>query len=624
MELPLQPYETLKAAGELPSPKGAALTIMRLCQRDDFSMAQLAVAIKTDPAFVGRLIKAANTVGRQGGRPVASVEGALQVLGISTVRALALGFSLVSNYRQGNCHNFDYEAFWAQSLAAGLALQALVRKLGGCSPEEAFCIGLLSRVGKLALATVYGDRYAPFLAEAGQGNEVLLREMERQAFALDHDDLTAVLLLDWGFPELLVEPLYFSQRSCASHFPDGSRSQSLMHLMVMADTLGQAVLASGAERSWRIERVFDLGRQVGLEDTVIEGFLAQVVQDWQEWGDMLQVHTATPIRFLPSAQTLEGGRVQLALRDGAERQRLRQLLLEHHYEVFEMDEAGHNVETLLGMCLEITPRILLTDAHLDGASFAWLRTLRDTRQGREIFVMIMVAPGEVEQELAALEAGADEVVFMGAHERSIVARLLAARRVIRMQQELELDREEIRNFAAELAVANRRLHEVARTDVLTGFYNRRYAMERFQHEWEACRRSERPLACMMIDLDNFKQVNDQYGHDVGDRLLTQVARVIRSNLRASDVSCRIGGDEFLIICPDTEQSALRACAQRLLEAVRQVSLDTPLGALGASLSIGIAMRQPEMGSLENLLKAADEGMYLAKLAGRDTIGGESA
>lgn len=624
MDLPLQPYETLKAAGELPSPKGAALTIMRLCQRDDFSMAQLAVAIKTDPAFVGRLIKAANTVGRQGGRAVASVEGALQVLGISTVRALALGFSLVSNYRKGNCQNFDYEAFWSQSLAGGLALQALVRKLGGCSPEEAFCIGLLSRVGKLAFATVYGERYAPFLAEAEGGNELLLRERERQAFALDHDDLTAVLLLDWGFPELLVEPLYFSRRIQDGHFPEGSRSHNLMHQMVMADTLAQAVLASGVERSWRVERLFELGCQAGLETFVVEGLLAQVVQGWQEWGEMLQIQTTAPIRFLPAAQTLEGGRVLLALHDGGEQQRLRQLLLDHHYEVFETGGGKHNVETLLGMCLETHPRILITDAALDGGAFAWLKTMRDTRHGREIFVMIMVEAGAVEQELAALEAGADEVVFSGAHERSILARLLAARRVIRMQQELELDREEIRNFAAELAVANRRLHEVARTDVLTGFYNRRYAMERFQNEWEASRRSECPLGCMMIDLDNFKLVNDRYGHDVGDRLLVDVARVIRSNLRASDVSCRIGGDEFLVICPDTTADALRICAQRLLEAVRQVHLETPLGGLRASLSIGLAVRQPEMSSLENLLKAADEGMYLAKLAGRDTIGGVPA
>lgn len=622
MELPLQPFETLKAAGELPSPKGAALTIMRLCQRDDFSMAQLAAAIKTDPAFVGRLIKAANTVGRQGGRPVASVEGALQVLGISTVRALALGFSLVSSYRQGSCSHFDYEAFWSRSLVTGLALQALVRKLGCCSAEEAFCIGLLSRVGQLALATVYGERYSPIIDLAR--DEGQLREQEREAFALDHDDLTAVLLLDWGFPELLVEPLYFSRRTHASDFGEGSRSQGLMRLMLVADTVAAAALAEGAERSWRIERVYDLGRPLGMTDMVLGSMLEEVMRDWSEWGDMLAVRTAAPMRFLPPARSLESGLVQLVLADAGERERLREILLQQNYEVLEQGDTGQagvsGTDSLLGLALEVVPRVLIADARLEPGGYDWLKTLRDTRQGREIFVVVMVAPGEVEREIAALEAGADEVLQLGAPERSIAARLLAARRVVRMQQELELDREEIRSFAAELAVANRRLHEVARTDVLTGFYNRRYAMERFQHEWDASQRSERPLACMMIDLDNFKLVNDRYGHDVGDRLLVRVAEVVRENLRSSDVTCRIGGDEFLVICPDTEPLALRHCAERLLEAVRGICLETPQGSLGASLSIGIAVRQAGMRSLDHLLKAADESMYLAKLAGRDGIG----
>lgn len=624
MELPVQPYEALKAAGQLPSPQGAALTIMRLCQRDDFSMAQLAWAIKTDPAFVGRLIKAANTVGRQSGRPIASVEGALQVLGIATVRTLALGFSLVSQYRQGACSGFDYEAFWSRSLATGLAFQALVRRLGGCGAEEAFCVGLLAHVGELAMATVYGERYAALLSAAGVGGVAALRQLEREAFALDHDDLTAALLLDWGLPEALVEPLYQARRGGATVFAAAPRSQVLMRQMQMADLLGLAVLASGAERDGRSDCFFELARQAGLSDAATEALLAEVVQSWQDWGDMLAVQTANPVRFLPPATLQEEGRVLLALAAANERQRMRQLLLEQHYEVFELPLNGSPVEATLMACLELGPRILVADADLDGASLAWLRALRDTRPGREIFVLLMRAPGEAERDVAAFEAGADEVLLAGAEARSILARLMAARRMIRMQRELERDREEIRHFAAELAVANRRLQEVARTDALTGFYNRRYAMERLQQEWEAARRTDRPLACLMIDLDNFKQVNDRFGHDVGDHLLVQVAQVVRANLRSSDVSCRIGGDEFLIICPDTGAAALRACAQRLLEAVRRIRIETPRGVLGASLSIGLAVRQSDMNSLEALLKAADESMYLAKLAGRDTLGEASA
>lgn len=624
MKLEQQSFEALKATGSLPSPKGAALTIMKLCQDDDISVARLSKAIKADPAFVGRLIKAANTVGRCISHPVASVEDALQVLGISTVRALALGFSLVTNYRQGRCSVFDYDSFWYRSLITGLALEALSRELKCCSPDEAFCLGLLSHVGRLALATVYGERYSPILEGIRVGEDAKLCELERQVFALDHEELTAAMLLDWGFQEKYVEPLYFSRKMRGSSVLKDTRQHSvLVHSLLMADTIAMATLASGADHSWRVKRVFDLGRQLELPDEVIQGLLESIVRNYQEWGEMLAVHVVYPVRFLPLAQVQEGGHVQLAIIDPVERQRLRPILLQQNYEVLEQTPEGLNSEMLLLSILEVTPDILVTDVRLEEGPHNWLRSLRETRLGRAIFVVLMVPAEDERWAASALEEGADVVLDKGASERSITARLMAARRMIRLQQEIRQDWEEVSGFATDLAVANRRLHEIARTDVLTCFYNRRYAMELLQHEWDASRRGDYSLACMMIDLDNFKQINDCYGHDVGDRLLVRVAEVVRHSLRGSDVPCRVGGDEFLVICPNTNLDGLRKCAERLLEAVRRITLETSTNeVVGISLSIGLAMRQPEMDSPNNLLRAADERMYLAKLAGRDGIGGE--
>jgi HD-like signal output (HDOD) protein len=121
MDFELKKFEQVKAMGELPSPKGVALTIIRLTQRDDVSAAQLENAIKTDPAFVGRLLKAANAAGRNGGRPVVAISDALKVLGMGVVRNLALGFSLISGYRKGACEHFDFDRFWNRSVLTGLA-----------------------------------------------------------------------------------------------------------------------------------------------------------------------------------------------------------------------------------------------------------------------------------------------------------------------------------------------------------------------------------------------------------------------------------------------------------------------------------------------------------------------
>jgi diguanylate cyclase (GGDEF)-like protein len=189
-----------------------------------------------------------------------------------------------------------------------------------------------------------------------------------------------------------------------------------------------------------------------------------------------------------------------------------------------------------------------------------------------------------------------------------------------LQVEVERDHREMKHFAAELAVTNRRLHEAAITDPMTGFYNRRYALERLEEEWAASNRSRKALSCMMIDLDRFKQINDTYGHDVGDRVLTDVSAALQQNLRANDVICRVGGDEFLVISPDTDAESIRACASRLLAAADKVMVDTPQGIVRCGVSIGVATRGNGIASMAVLMKAADEGMYQAKISGRRCIG----
>jgi diguanylate cyclase (GGDEF)-like protein len=182
---------------------------------------------------------------------------------------------------------------------------------------------------------------------------------------------------------------------------------------------------------------------------------------------------------------------------------------------------------------------------------------------------------------------------------------------------VERDREDIRRFAAELAVTNRKLHQVALTDFLTGFPNRRYAMARLQQDWASSIRSNRPLSCMVIDVDQFKQVNDNYGHDVGDTMLKQSAHTIKSALRTEDVICRMGGDEFLVICPDTDLDSALVCAERVRQAMSKLAIQVGSISLGSSVSIGVAQRVSSMADVSALIKRADEGVYLAKAGGRN-------
>ena len=220
----------------------------------------------------------------------------------------------------------------------------------------------------------------------------------------------------------------------------------------------------------------------------------------------------------------------------------------------------------------------------------------------------------------AFEGGADDFMNKPLKPRVLAARLRAGQRVVKLQQEIERDREEIRRFAAELAVTNRRLQEAALTDALTGFPNRRYAMERVEQEWSSSSRNKRPLACMVVDVDEFKRINDTHGHDVGDAVLRQAASALKAGLRAQDVVSRIGGDEFLVICPDTSMEAAVACAERMRLFVESTLITAGTLQLRASVSIGVAVRDDGMTDADAMIKRADQGVYVAKGRGRNCVG----
>jgi diguanylate cyclase (GGDEF)-like protein len=173
---------------------------------------------------------------------------------------------------------------------------------------------------------------------------------------------------------------------------------------------------------------------------------------------------------------------------------------------------------------------------------------------------------------------------------------------------------------AAMALENARLYEDARKladrDPLTGFYNHRYLHERLGEEVVRAQRARRPLSVLMLDLDDFKLVNDTFGHLFGDRVLTWTAELIRSTLRASDVPARYGGDEFAIILPETDGDDARSAAERILEAFR----DRPFvgehrGPVPIAASIGVATYPTDGRTPTDLIAAADRALYRVKRDG---------
>ncbi|GGI73704.1 sensor domain-containing diguanylate cyclase [Shewanella gelidii] len=171
----------------------------------------------------------------------------------------------------------------------------------------------------------------------------------------------------------------------------------------------------------------------------------------------------------------------------------------------------------------------------------------------------------------------------------------------------------------ELVNANQDLEKMALTDVLTGLPNRRYAMAVLEDLWCKALPSGMPLSLMMIDADHFKEVNDTYGHDAGDLVLRELARTMNACGRNHDVICRLGGDEFLLICPNTDHEESQAIAENILHQVNHLKVITGEGFWQGSVSIGVASKTPETKDFERLIKLADLGVYCAKQAGKNCV-----
>jgi len=166
----------------------------------------------------------------------------------------------------------------------------------------------------------------------------------------------------------------------------------------------------------------------------------------------------------------------------------------------------------------------------------------------------------------------------------------------------------------------RKFERHATTDALTGLGNRHSMEESFPREIERCDKDEEPVSLIMIDVDNFKDFNDKFGHIAGDRALAAVSRILRKQFRPRDVLVRYGGDEFAVLLPQVGEETAMAVANRVRQAVSGTSSDgsDSLIQIPVRISMGVAEKQPG-GTLDSLIRAADAALYRAKHAGRDRV-----
>ena len=187
----------------------------------------------------------------------------------------------------------------------------------------------------------------------------------------------------------------------------------------------------------------------------------------------------------------------------------------------------------------------------------------------------------------------------------------------RLNEQLE---ERVRERTLELEKLNAKLEEMSNTDQLTKLKNRRYLETVMQKEWARCKRYERDFAIMMLDVDFFKKVNDQYGHPAGDACLKRVAELVNQCIRwPSDQLARYGGEEFCIVLPETGEDGARVVAERIRTAVEGDLIVAEEVSFSVTISVGVCVGKPKDGSVDDMLKSADLALYQSKETGRNKV-----
>ncbi|WEN15255.1 diguanylate cyclase [Rhodanobacter sp. AS-Z3] len=614
--------EQLRINGGLPSPKGVALAIMQISRREDATLEEISRLVQTDPVTASRLLHMANAA-NVAGRPIASVPDAIVRLGLTVVRQLAMGFSLVDQYRNGACAAFDYSRFWSRSLLMAVAMQELGKCVRIAPPDELFACGLLAQIGYLALATLYPEEYARFLRESTEQTV----EQERQHLHIDHNELTSAILQECGIPNALAEPVLFHEAPETSGFAEGSRPHQLTHLFHQAKRLADMSLAPADERHAHVAELMLLGGKIGLDADELSVLIDNVHARWRNWSELLNVPDSDE---LPFAELISAPREVLAGKSiptmtnvlwvsGARdvRMALEKVVGEMTGQVVHSAE---DAEEGLALAVQLVPQIVIVDARLPGMDgWAFCHALRATSWGQSIYLIMLAnmdSPGEINQ---AAEARINDCLSPAEVARLLPLRMSAARQYVKLLGHWEQDRAQLKQFSAELALSNRKLQRYALIDQLTGLQNRRAGMEALTQAWSACERSGEPVTMMMIDIDKFKEVNDTHGHAVGDKVLGAVAEVMRNSARKEDTVCRMGGEEFLVICRNANLKSSLIAAERLRKAVAELKVRFEAEWLSVTVSIGIACKEPGMADPGTLVNAADKALYAAKAKGRNRI-----
>lgn len=268
-------------------------------------------------------------------------------------------------------------------------------------------------------------------------------------------------------------------------------------------------------------------------------------------------------------------------------------------EGYRVITAGNGLEALEKLEAE-SVQIALSDImmpKMDG--FELIKRIRTNPALKNIYVILITARIQEGDRVRGLDLGADDYITKPFSFSELLARIRVGSRVVQYQRHLEYQ---------------------TQVDSLTGLFNRRAFEKKIQEEFERSKRYHNPLSVLILDIDNFKMINDTYGHHGGDAALVKIAETFREKTRQSDFASRYGGEEFVLILPETDQESALQVANKIHDSIRGCSFGTTARPFTLTVSIGVSSTSARYyGDWRELLNDADRALYAAKNAGKDRV-----
>jgi len=652
---------------ELPQLPAAFHQLFEVLWDDEVDRHQLATALDQCPSLTAKLVGLANSAYFSRSSGVNGVSDAIFVIGFRTVRSLTIATALQEPFSNNQCPAFHPGRFWLHAVLTANVARDLARKAApalSLNPDQAYLAGMLHSIGLLALAHLFPAEVNQVLEQAAR-NAGRLTELLRHKLGATHHTVGAALLKRWHLPE----PFVCTTAQFANAAYQGP-CWALCRLIAVAHDWADRIIHQDKSA------VFDEGRMtvLGIAPQDSAAVVKQTLDRLEVFTDMaaliggekpefcdpelvadaameLKDRLVDTIESLSSLSALTEIDIQDRTEEGVLRGALKVLManqdmqrcsvfLVHGDELLnaaglswaEQNAVGSQKpvapvatqrfkvgEGLIGLAAQTGQTQHCRDCSVD-PRFKPVQTGAAADLGSVISVPICFQ----KKTLGVLNISHRQPnIFSEWDERflyvfcNLLGQLITSTRLLRKMEH------EIEQRTLELQVALERAESLSILDALTGVHNRRYFISNFSTLIEQCARYGYRLAVLMIDIDDFKKINDTFGHLEGDRILRAIADILKHCARGADIIARFGGEEFIIALQDTDCEGARQVATRIQEQIRLLSCGHGEHRRGVTASVGLSC-YPKSGDMpiktpEQWIQDADDALYRAKHSGKDCI-----